>query len=406
MPRFRYTVVDASGKSVRGVGEAATEAALAERVYGQGQLLLRAVELGQGGSFFDFLHVDLALARGLPTAVLAHITRELSVMLAAGQDIDHALQFLVEIAEDRRSRQIVESLRNEVRRGKALAAALADHPRVFSRLYVSLVRAGEAGGNLAESLAQLADLLEREARLKATVQSALTYPALLVVGAIGTVTFLLTYVLPQFTPIFEQAGAQLPGPTRFLIAVGAVVRNDGLLLAALLLVALAVWRLLQMPRPRLVFDRLLLRVPVVGTLIRRTQAGRLARTLGTLLSNGVGLVLALTIARGVLSSRVAIALLDEAATQVKAGSRVAPALGAGGFFPVQTIHLLQLGEEPGRLGEMALRAAAIHDEQVSQSVQRLVSLLVPVITIVMGIVVAGIVSSLLVAMLSLNDLAN
>lgn len=407
MPRFRYTAVDASGKSVRGVGEAASEAALAERVYGQGQLLLRAVEVAQGGSFFDFLHVDLALARGLPTAVLAHITRELSVMLGAGQDIDHALQFLVEIAEDRRSRQIVESLRNEVRRGKALAAALADHPRVFSRLYVSLVRAGEAGGNLAESLAQLADLLEREARLKANVQSALTYPALLVVGAIGTVAFLLTYVLPQFTPIFEQAGAQLPGPTRFLIAVGAVVRDDGLLLlAAVLLAVLAVYRLLQLPRPRLVFDRLLLRVPVVGTLIRRAQAGRLARTLGTLLSNGVSLVLALTIARGVLSSRVAIALLDEAATQVKAGSRVAAALAAGGFFPLQTIHLLQLGEETGRLGEMALRAAAIHDEQVSQSVQRLVSLLVPVITIVMGIVVAGIVSSLLVAMLSLNDLAN
>lgn len=391
---------------MRLVADAVSEAALVARVQGEGHLLLDVMKLAQGGRFFDFLHVDLAVQRGLSTASLAHITRELSVMLSAGQDIDHALQFLVEISEDRRSRRILDRLRTQVRGGKSLAAALTDQSTVFPRLYVSIVRAGEAGGNLAESLAQLADLLERESRLKAELQSALTYPALLVVGAIATITFLLTYVLPQFTPIFAQAGAQLPGPTRFLIATGAIFQADGLLiLLATLGVGLAAYRLLCMPGPRLVFDRLILHLPVVGTLIRRAQAGRLTRTLGTLLSNGVGLIAALAIARDVLGNLLATKVVDGAAQQVKSGARLAPALKVGRFFPLQTVHLLQLGEETGRLGEMALRAAAIHDQQVSQSVQRLIALLVPVITIVMGAIVAGIVSSLLLAMLSLNDLA-
>lgn len=406
MPTFRYTAIDAKGKSVRGVMDAASERVIADRVYGQGQLLTQAVEIGKRAGFFDFLNVDLSFERAISTAILARLTRELAVMLAAGQDIDHALQFLVEISEDQRSRRVVEALRNQVRGGSSLAAALTDHPRVFSRLYVSIVRAGEAGGNLAESLTQLAELLERESRLTATIQSAMIYPTLLVIGAVATVVFLLTYVLPQFTPIFEQAGAQLPGPTRLLIAAGATVRDDGvLLLFALLAAVLVFYRLLQAPDPRRVFDRLMLALPIVGTLIQRTQAGRLARTLGTLLQNGVGLVGALAIARGVLNSMVAVEIVDRAAVRVKAGARLAAALADGQFFPTQTIHLLQLGEETGRLGEMALRAAAIHDEQVGQSVQRLVALLVPLITIVMGMIVAGIVSALLLAMLSLNDLA-
>src|SRR5262249_30179276 len=154
----------------------------------------------------------------------------------AGQDIDHALRFLVESAENKRVRRMLERLRNQVRGGKSLAAALAEHPRIFSRLYVSLVRAGEAGGELVEALAHLADMLEREAKLTATIQSAMTYPILLVIASVGTIVMLLTYVLPQFTPIFEQAGAKLPRPTQILITAGDVVRNDGEWILLLLLV--------------------------------------------------------------------------------------------------------------------------------------------------------------------------
>jgi general secretion pathway protein F len=327
-------------------------------------------------------------------------------MLAAGQDIDQALRFAAETNENKRARQILETLRDDVRGGKSFAAALSEHPQMFSRLYVSLVRAGEAGGKLGESLARLADHLEREHRLASNLRSAMTYPILLVVAAATTIFLLLTYVLPKFTPIFAQAGAQLPAATRVLIAIGNAVREDGGWgLVALLCLALVAHRALKEPDMRLATERALLVVPIVGSLIRRTQAAHFTRTLGTLLRNGVSLVTALAIARDVLGSLSATRVVDRALSKVKSGERLARALEEDGFFPVQTIHLLKLGEETGRLGDMAVRAADIHDEQVHQTVQRLVSLLVPAITIIMGLVVAGIVGSLLVAMLSLNDLA-
>ena len=272
--------------------------------------------------------------------------------------------------------------------------------------HISLVRAGEAGGQLAAGLSQLANLLERETKLSASIQSALIYPALLVVAALSTITLLLTYVLPQFTPIFAQAGAKLPVQTRILIATGDLVRQDGVwMLIASLLLGLLAYRSLQMPGVRLAAERMTLKLPIVGQLIRRSQAARLTRTLGTLLSNGVNLVTALGICHDVLGNLTAAAIVERATSKVRAGGRLAPALAEGGFFPVQTVQLLQLGEETGRLGEMALRVADIHDDQVFQMVQRMVALMVPIITIIMGIIVAGIVGSLLVAMLSLNDLA-
>lgn len=406
MPKFRYTAVDPAGKLVRGSLEATNASLVADQLRGQGRLLLNADEVGKQGGLYDLLHSDFKFERGMSKPMLAHVTRELAVMLEAGQDIDHALRFLVESAENKRVRRVLERLRNQVRGGKSLAAALAEHPRIFSRLYVSLVRAGEAGGELAESLTNLADMLERQAKLTATIQSAMTYPVLLVIASVGTIVMLLTYVLPQFTPIFEQAGAKLPRPTQILITAGDIVRNDGeWILLALLILFLALYRLLQRPKPRLTAERMMLRVPIVGSLIRRSQAAQFTRTLGTLLRNGVSLVTALAIGRGVLGNLTATNVVDQAATDVKAGRRLAASLDAGHFFPLQTIHLIALGEETGRLSEMTLRAADIHDDQVQQTVQRLVSLLVPVITIVMGLIVAGIVASLMLAMLSLNDLA-
>jgi len=406
MPTFRYTYVDASGKRNRGTMDAPSAAVLADLLHNRNHFLLRADQVGGGGRLADILNADITFTRGLPKSAIAQMTRELAVMLEAGQDMDRALRFLVETAEGTAARNILQSLRDQVRGGKSLAASLADHPKVFSRLYISLVRASEAGGQLAPGLSHLADLLERENKLTASIQSAMVYPVLLIAASIGTVLILLTYVLPQFTPIFQQAGARLPAQTRLLIAIGDFVRVNGVWLLLLVVVlCLAGYRALQDRKVRLAGEKLIAKIPVAGDLVRKGQAARLTRTLGTLLQNGVGLVGALGISRDVLSNLTAAVIVEQAQAKVKEGARLAPALGADGFFPLQTIHLLQLGEETGRLGEMSLRAADIHDEQVHQVVQRLVSLMVPVITIVMGIVVAAIVGSLLVAMLSLNDLA-
>jgi len=403
---FRYTGVDMAGKRLNGTIEAANAYAVADYLHGRHCILLRADEVGKAGSLAALLNTDLGLKRGLPQAAVAQFTRELAVMLEAGQDIDRALRFLVETSDSKAARRIMQSLRDQVRSGKSLAASLAEHPESFSKLYISLVRAGEAGGQLAGSLSHLADLLEREAKLTATVQSALIYPVLLTVASIGTIVLLLVYVVPQFTPIFAQAGADLPVQTQILIGLGDILQNYGLLMLALLLaLGFLGYRLLQAEKARLAAERTLLKVPVVAGLMRATQAARLTRTVGTLLKNGVGLVPALGISQGVLTSLIAGRAVADALAKVKEGSRLAPALGSHAFFPLQTIHMLQLGEETGRLSEMALRVSDIHDNQIQQTVQRLVALMVPVITIIMGVVVAGIVGSLLVAMLSLNDLA-
>jgi general secretion pathway protein F len=406
VPRFRYIAIDSAGKSSRGVLEGASASAVAERLQSKGFLLLDAHELGRRGAVLDFLTSDVAFERGMRKPAVAYFLRELAVMIGAGQDVDYTLRFLAENGDDKRSRKLAEDLRNDVRGGKPLSVAMATHPRVFSPLYLGMVRAGEAGGKLGESLAQLAELLERENKFAASVQSALIYPALLILAAIATIVLLLTDVLPQFTPIFEQAGAELPGPTRILIASGDFLRDQGVwLFVVLLAIAFMIRQAWHQVAARRAIERVTLMVPILGSLIRRIQAARLARTLGTLVRNGVGLVPALVVVRGVLASRLAEQIVDAAADKVRAGARLSGALAEGGVFPPQLIQLLRLGEETGRLGEMALRAAAIHEDQVQESMQRLVSLLIPVITIVMGLLVAGIVSSLVLAMLSLNDLA-
>jgi general secretion pathway protein F len=217
---------------------------------------------------------------------------------------------------------------------------------------------------------------------------------------------LLEYVLPQFTPIFEQAGAELPTSTRTLIALGAAVSTAGpWLLGGLLVAGLLARRALAMPELRLKADRWLLSLPLVGKLVREVLAARLARTLGTLLENGVPLISALAIAGDALGNLAATAAVEAAALSAKGGGGLAAPLGQSGVFPVRMIHLLQLGEEAAQLPAMALKAADIHDEQARLMIQRMVDLAIPLITIAMGLVVGGIVGSLLNAMLSLNDLA-
>jgi general secretion pathway protein F len=252
----------------------------------------------------------------------------------------------------------------------------------------------------------LADLLERERSLAATLRSAMIYPALLLVAATGAIVLLLTQVLPQFVPLFEQSGAALPASTQFLIDVGDAVSRYGLIgLLVLMVLFLGLTAVLRQSGPRLTFDRLKLRLPLAGGLLREVMAARLARTLGSLLDNRVSLITALGITREVLGNEAGVAALDHATAVAKGGSGLSAPLAESGLFPVRLIHLLRLGEETAQLGSMALRAAAIHEERVRITTQRLVALLTPAITIGMGAVIAGIVSSLLLAMLSLNDLA-
>jgi general secretion pathway protein F len=404
MAAFRYTAIDPAGQTVRGTMDAASEAEVVSRLQRQGSIPMRAEPAG-GSRFAELLHRDVG-RRGMSRQDVANLTRELSIMLGAGQDLDRSLRFLVDTAPNPRVRATVEALRKTVRDGGSLATALAGHPGSFPRIYVGLVRAGEAGGTLAPTLERLADLLERERSLASTVTSAMIYPGLLLLVAIGSITLLLTQVLPQFVPLFEQNGAALPRPTQLLIATGDAVSSYGIyaLLAIVALVLIA-RQALRQPRPRLLMDRLLLRLPVVGGLTREIVAARFTRTLGTLLINGVPLIAALGIVQDAIGNLAGVAAVERATISAKGGAGLSRPLDESGVFPARTIYLLRLGEETAQLGPMALRAAEIHEEKTRLGVQRLVALLVPAITVAMGAVIAAIVASLLLAMLGLNDLA-
>lgn len=407
MGRFRYVAIAPSGRLDRGVIEAADEAAVIAALRRRGSLPLSAVRSGRGAALGALLRADLAGPPRLRRGERATFTRELAVMLGAGQDLDRALRFLVETAPNPRVAAVVARLREAVRDGAALAAALAAEGRSFPALYIGLVRAGEAGAALARTLDHLALLLDRERSLAATVQSALIYPAILMLTAVFSIALLLTDVLPRFVPLFAQSGVRLPGPTRALIGLGAAVSAWGpAALAGSIALALAARLALRRPGPRRLADGLALRLPILGPLLREALAARFTRALGTLVVNGVPLIAALGVVEGALGNRAAAAALRAATGRAKDGAGLARPLAATAIFPARTIHLLRLGEETAQLGPLALRAAEIHEERTRLGVQRLVALLVPAVTILMGAAVAGIVAALLLAMLRLNDLAH
>jgi general secretion pathway protein F len=402
MPRFDFRALGPDGAVLRGSDDATSPAELAASLQKRGALVLGITPARRAGGWLNLELGRHALRRG----ELAEIMRELASLLSAGQDLDRALKLITEEAPNRRAQAVLGRVRDAVRDGVPLAKALAREPASFPRLYIGLVRAGEAGGDLGGTTARLAELMERSRSLNAAVQSAMIYPGVLSVAAVGAITLLLTQVLPQFVPLFAENGIALPASTAFLLGLGQAVSAYGLYaLTVSAALAAALFQALRRPLFRRRWDRLLLHLPLLGGLLREILAARFARTLGMLLVNGVPLLAALAIVQEVLGNKAAEAAVAAAAVSAKTGQGMSTALGAAGVLPARLIHLLRLGEETAQLGPLSIRAADMFEERTRLALQRMVALLVPAITILMGAAVAGIVSSLLLAMLSLNDIA-
>ena len=406
MTIFRYTAIGPGGERLAGVMDAATEAEVIAWLQRQGSMPIRAEPAEGSRRWAGWLRIDVGRRRVLRGQDVADLIRELATMLSAGQDLDRALRYMQETAPAR-TLPAVTGLRDAVRGGSALSVAMGKAGASFPPMIVGMVRAGEAGGTLAPTLTRIADLLDRQRALASTVTSALIYPAVLLLAMIGAVALLLTQVLPQFVPMFEQSGTALPASTQFLISAGAFLQDDGLLLLLGLFVAVMLGRLaLRQPSVRLTVDQMSLRLPVIGGLLQEVLAARFTRVLGTLLQNGVALIPALSIVRDAMGNLAARQAVDRASLTARGGGSLTPDLATARVFPPRAIHLLRLGEETAQLAGMALRAADIHEERTRLATQRLTSLLVPVITILMGVAVGGIVASLMMAMLSLNNLAS
>jgi len=405
MPTFRYRAVAASGNIVEGEMEAATRAAVVERLRDQGHLPIRADEVA-GSAISNFLNAPIGGERGLGRAGLAVVTRELATLLGAGLPIDRSLEILVELTDRAGARAALRRLLDAIRRGASLADAMAADEQNFPRYVVSMVRAGEAGGSVDSVLARLADFIERSQTLRANIRSALIYPAIVVVMAVVALAVMLTVVLPQFEPLFEDAGAALPLLTRLVTGAADLARTYGwyAILLIVLAVALGRWRVRSHPPSRLAWDALLLRAPLVGGLIARLEAARFGRTLGTLMANGVPLLAALQIVRDTLSNAVMRQALDDIGKSLKEGQGLAEPLARLARFPRLATHLVRVGEETGQLESMLFKIAEIYDEEVRRSVARMLALLVPALTIGLGLLIALIIGGILSAILSVYSL--
>jgi general secretion pathway protein F len=409
MGRFRFRAVSGAGDLLEGEMEAESQAHVVRQLRGQGHMPLSADPVaagaGAGSSLLRRLRQPLFGSGRVTRRDVSVITRELATLLDSGLTLDQSLQLMIDLVESEPTRKLLSEILDAVHGGSSLADALATHERVFSRAYVSMVRAGEAGGSLNEVLARLAQHLDQAEALAEQVRSAMIYPALLLFMAGLSIVILLTVVLPQFTVLFENAEAELPLLTRVVIALGAFVQR-GWWLILLGGAGLALWfrRKLRQPASRAVIDRFALRVPLFGDLLVKLDVARFARTLATLLGNGVPLLTALSIVKDTLANTALREAVESASAGVKEGQGLAGPLSRTGRFPKLALHLTGVGERSGRLEPMLAKVAEIYDREVQSTIERLMTLLVPALTISLGVLIAGIIGAILAAILSAYQL--
>lgn len=394
MALYRYKALNARGELLDGQMEAAGEADVASRLQEQGHLPVEARLASEGTG--DSAWRMLLRPKPFAGARLVQFTQQLATLLAAGQPLDRALSILLELPEDEAAKRTIEDVRDAVRGGASLSAALDRQHGTFSRLFVNMVRAGEAGGNLHETLQRLADYLERSRALRARVINALVYPAILLAMVGLSLLFLLGYVVPQFSAMYDSLDAELPWFSRLVLGLGVFVRDWWILFIVVpLLVLLWLDRKRRDPATMRRFDGWLLQRKLAGPLVARLDTARLARTLGTLLRNGVPLLPALGIARNVLDNRVLAADVDAAADEVKNGIGLSVALGKGKRFPRLALQMIQVGEESGALDAMLLKTADTFEQETSVAMDRLLAALVPVVTLVLALVVGLVIMAVL-----------
>ena len=402
MAQFRYQALSASGESLTGQMDAASAEEVIGRLQEAGHIPVearRADEVASGASW-----TALFQRKALTPEQILQFTEQLATLLGAGQPLDRALAILLDLPESHDAKKVIASVRDAVRGGTSLSTALEQQHGVFSRLYVSTVRAGEVGGSLHETLARLADYLDRSRTLRSRVVNAMIYPVILVTMITLSLLFLLGYVVPQFQQMYEGLGAELPLLTKVVLGVGNLVHGFWWLLP-IALAALLWWldRKRRDPAWRRALDAWMLRRKLLGSLIARLETARLARTLGTMVKNGVPLLQSLTIARNVLGNRVLAEAVDAASEEVKTGSGLAHALGRREVFPRLAVQMVQVGEESGELDGMLLKVADTFDRETAQALDRFLTALVPALTVLMSIVVGTVILAILTPLYDLTS---
>ena len=408
MALFAFEAVRQSGDPVSAQLEAASEAEAVERVREQGLILLR-IQTAAAAAITSHekkmgTFARLFASRKVSREQVVAFTRDLANLISAGLPLDRAFELLVGLADSGPQAALLQELRDRVRGGQALSQTLSEHPKQFDRLFVNMVRAGEASGTLGPVLERISEFQERSAELRSSVQSALLYPIVLVAVAIVAVMTMIFFVVPKFETTFRQFGKALPPATENLLAISHWFREDGwmVLIAAAALFILIRGRL-RTPVGRLNWDRRKLTLPILGDLFAKIEVARLARTLGTLLGNGVSLLPALTIVKDTVDNRALANSLEGVLVRLKAGQGFARPLMETGLYPKLAVHMVAVGEETGKLDSMLLKVAEVYDLEVNTTLKRALGLLEPVLILTLAVVVGGIIFALMSALLGLTE---
>jgi len=404
MAAFRYRGTTAAGEIRQGVIEAPSREAALARVRSLGLSPIEATETRADAEARSGAGAVKLNAAG--RQAVANALGELSVLLGAGLTLDRALTVCTENIQRPDLVTAFEAMGRKVKEGAPLSRAMVESPGLFPQMASAMAESGEANGRLDSALARLAETLDRAEALRQTINSAMVYPIMLLSVAVGVILLMLLFVVPQFEDLFEGAGAQLPFMSRAVMAASQGLRAWGLVgLLALAAAGFVLAQWLRRPAIADVMDRMVLQLPLLGPTIKQAETARFARVLGSLVDGGVPLPQALAIARRSIGNRHMGAAVAKVAASLKEGGGLTRPLAAAGVFPAMALSFLRTGEETAQLGLMLTRLADVLDRNVRTAVQRLVTILTPAITVMMGAMVATVIAAIMSAILGFNDLA-
>ena len=410
MPKYAYRVRAAQGGEMTGVMEAKTSKDVTEKLRSQKFVILSIEEEKKNmvNMLIDALpFMQKGRVKKVKTKHLVLFSRQLSTLVSAGVPIVQGLNILTEQIEAKGFKSVVESVKNDIEGGLSIADSMAKYPTVFDELYVGMIRSGETGGVLDIILERLSNYLESAERLKGKVKSAMVYPSIISLVAIGITTFLLVFVIPTFKQVFSAFGGELPMPTQVLIAISEWLKHYIFFMFIVIIVALFIMRqYVKTEKGSRVWHKILLKVPVFGPLLRKVAIAKFSRTLGTLVKSGVPILDAIGTTGKTAGNKIVEDAVMLARENIREGERIATPLKASGVFPPMVIQMIAVGEETGALDNMLNKIADFYDQEVDVAVSGLTSMIEPIIIVVMGVVVGAIVIAMFMPIFQLGEIVS
>jgi general secretion pathway protein F len=402
MPEFLYKATTLGGETVEGLMDGKDEESIIQGLHRLGYIPIRITSAQEK-------RPSLRLSSFLPQRVgvknLLIFTQELSTLLSAGLPLDRSLGILGTLTENERLSEAVKDILKRIEGGNSLAEALGNHPRIFPKLYVNMVKAGESGGFLEVILSRLAQYLQSTKEIRDYLISVMIYPLILMMVSGVSIVILMTFVIPRFARIFSDMGQAIPLSTQIMLSISYSIKSYwwiGLGIILMIYLGLRIYN--QDEERRLRWDKFKLRWVAIGDLIKKVEVARFSRTLGTLIQSGVSILPALNLVKEISQNRVISRSIAYVHDRLREGKAISKSLEEAGVFPPLAVHLISVGEETGKLDAMLIKVAESYEENVRNTIKRFVSLLEPLIILVMGAVVGFIVISMLLAIFSINEI--